>query len=109
MQRLVEQPAGEGDIFGEGDRIGRVSYHLSVYQHFSESESDVVPLHFEVEGRITPLDPVDLTALRQRSVELTLLLADGRRLDFSIANDTGTIRSTGRGLFMEPGTSRSET
>ena len=99
MQRLVEQPADEGDMFGGKARIGRVHYHLSVYQHFSEAEGDFVPAHFEVEGRITPLDPVDLLALHQQAAELTLHLADGRRLDFSVANEQGTIRSTGRGLY----------
>jgi hypothetical protein len=99
MQRLVEQPADEGDIFGGASRIGRVHYHLAVYQHFSESEGGPAPLHFEVEGRITPIEQVDLPALHQQAAELTLHLADGRRLDFSIANDQGTIRSTGRGLY----------
>jgi hypothetical protein len=101
MQRLVEQPADEGDVYGGAARIGRVHYHLSVYQHFSEAEpeGEFVPAHFEVEGRITPVDPVDLSTLYQRAAELTLRLADGRLLDFSIADERGTIRSTGRGLY----------
>jgi hypothetical protein len=99
MQRLVEQPADEGDVYGGASRIGRVHYHLSVYQHFSEAEGDIVPAHFEVEGRLTPVDPIDLPALHQQAAELTLQLADGRLLDFSVANDEGTIRSTGRGLY----------
>jgi hypothetical protein len=72
-----------------------------VYQHFSEAEpeGEFVPAHFEVEGRITPVDPVDLSTLYQRAAELTLRLADGRLLDFSVADERGTIRSTGRGLY----------
>lgn len=99
MQRLVEQPADEGDVYGGASRIGRVHYHLSVYQHFSEQEGEFVPAHFEVEGRITPVEPVDLPALHQQATELTLQLADGRLLEFSVANEGGTIRSTGRGLY----------
>lgn len=99
MQRLVEQPADEGDVFAGVARIGRVHYHLSVYQSFPEAEGELVPANLEVEGRITPLDSVDLTALHQQAAELTLHLADGRLLDFSIANEQGTIRSTGRGLY----------
>jgi len=101
MQRLVEQPADEGDVYGGAARIGRVHYHLSVYQHFSEAEDEgeFVAAHFEVEGRITPVDPVDLAALHEQAAELTLQLADGRLLDFSVANEGGTIRSTGRGLY----------
>ena len=41
----------------------------------------------------------DLSALHQQAAELTLNLADGRLLDFCVANDQGTIRSTGRGLY----------
>jgi hypothetical protein len=100
MQRLVEQPTDEGDMFGGAARLGRVHYHLSVYQHFSGKEGELVPEHFDVEGRITPVDQIDLAALHEQALELTLHLADGRRLDFSVANDTGTIRSTGRGLYQ---------
>jgi hypothetical protein len=100
MQRLVEQPADEGDMFGGAARLGRVHYHLSVYQQFSDTEGEVVPAHFDVEGRITPVDQIDLAALHQQAIELTLHLADGRHLDFSLANDEGTIHSTGRGLYQ---------
>ena len=99
MQRLVEQPVDEGDVFGGAARIARVHYHLSVYQQFSEADGALVTAHVEVEGRITPLDTMDLTTLHQQAAELTLHLADGRLLDFSIANERGTIRSTGRGLY----------
>jgi hypothetical protein len=100
MQRLVEQPADEGDVFEGVSRIGRVHYHLSVYQHFSGAEGDFVPAHLEVEGRLTALEPVDFKTLHQQSAELTLHLADGRFLEFSVANEAGRIRSTGRGLFQ---------
>src|SRR5258708_7687054 len=32
--------------------------HLSVYQQFSESDGEPVPAYLEVEGRITPLNPL---------------------------------------------------
>jgi len=99
MQRLVEQPADEGDVFGGAARIGRVHYHLSVYQHFSEAEGELADAYHRVEGRITPVDPVDLKDLHTQAAELTLHLADGRRLDFAVASAEGMIRSTGRGLY----------
>ena len=99
MQRLVEQPADEGDVFGGAARLGRVVYPLSVYQPFSDAEGELVPAHLEVEGRIAPIDTMDLAGLHQRAAELTLHLADGRLLDFTVANASGTIRSTGRGLY----------
>ena len=103
MQRLVEQPADEGEVYKGSSRIGRVSYHLDVYQHFSEAEGEggAVGAHTEVEGRIAPVDPVDVSALPAHTAEYTLHLADGRLLDFTIANTGGRIRSTGRGLYAK--------
>jgi len=100
MQRLVEQPADEGVVYKGSSRIGRVSYHLDVYQQFSETEGDAVGAHLEVEGRIAPVDAVDVAAL-QGAPEYTLHLADGRFLDFTIATTAGRIRSTGRGLYAK--------
>ena len=37
MRRLVEQPTEDGPVC-----VGRVHYHLSVYQHFSNSEDESV-------------------------------------------------------------------
>jgi hypothetical protein len=99
MQRLVEQPTDDGEVFEGDTRVGRVRYHLSVYQHFSDAEDEAVPANFDVEGRITPLDGLDLIALQPRAAELTLHLADGRALDFSLTDEEGRIRSTGRGLY----------
>ena len=99
MQRLVEQPVDDGDVFDGFGRLGRVHYHLAVYQHFSEVEDESVPANLDVEGRIEALDDQDIAQLHQRASELTLHLADGRLLDFVIGTVEGTIRSTGRGLY----------
>lgn len=101
MQRLIEQPTGDGDIVQGRARLGRVHYHLAVYQHFSSVEDVPVPVSLDVEGHITASDALDLMAVQQRRSELTLRLSDGRLLDFSIVNGAGTIRSTGRGLHRE--------
>jgi hypothetical protein len=98
MQRLVEQPADEGEVFEGPMHIGRVHYHLAVYQHFSEAEEEIVAPNLEVEGRIMAVDHLDVMDLHRRRTELTLRLADGRLLDFLIANDEGAIKSTGRGF-----------
>jgi hypothetical protein len=99
MQRLVEQPVDDGEVLDGSSQVGRVHYHLSVYQQFSEGADQEVLPHFEVEGRLTPVDHFDIAQLHARAVELTLRLADGRLLDFLIAHDDGRIRSTGRGLY----------
>ena len=99
MERLVEQPVDEGVVFEGSARLGRVQYHLAVYRHFSDAEDESVRPNVDVEGRMTALDELDIAQLHQRASELTLHLADGRLLDFVVANDEGTIRSTGRGLY----------
>jgi len=99
MQRLIEQPVGEGEVFEENGRVGRVHYHLAVYQHFSEA-GEPVPANFEVEGRITAQDDLDVAGLHRLGLELTLRLTDGRALDFRIVHEDGTIHSTARGLYI---------
>ena len=79
MQRLVEQPTGDGEVLEGSRRLGRVHYHLSVYQQFSEIENEPVASSLDVEGRLTPLDLFDLSGLRQRRSELTLRLSDGSK------------------------------
>jgi hypothetical protein len=101
VQRLIEQPVDEGDLLEGRSRLGRAHYHLSVYQHFSEIEGELVPASIEVEGLITSRDSVDLIDLHHRHAELTLRLADGRLLDLSVVSADGAIRSTGRGLYTE--------
>jgi hypothetical protein len=98
-QRLVEQPVGDGDLFEEGGRLGRVHYHLAVYQHFSE-EGEPVPANLEVEGRISGSDALDIPGLHRLGLELTLRLADGRALDFRLLHEDGTLHSTARGLYV---------
>jgi hypothetical protein len=100
MQRLIEQPVGEGDVFGESGRVGRFHYHLAVYRHFSDEAGEPVPPHLEVEGRVTALrDPEVVGGLHRLGIELTLRLADGRALDFKVVHEDGSIHSTGRGLY----------
>lgn len=109
MQRLIEQSADEGDVVEREVHLGRVHYHLAVYQHFSDQEGEPVPANVEVEGHVTALDGQSVAELHRTKAELTLQLADGRLLDFVITNENGAIRSTGRGLFKpqpQPGVRR---
>jgi hypothetical protein len=101
VQRLIEQPADEGDVLEGGWPLGRVHYHLSVYHPFSELEGESVPVAIEVEGLIVPRNGIEVADLWRRHADLTLRLADGRSLDFSIVDANGAVRSTGRGLFRE--------
>jgi hypothetical protein len=40
VQRLIEQPTGDGDVLEGRACLGRIHYHLSVYQHFSQIEDE---------------------------------------------------------------------
>ena len=99
MQRLVEQPSGDGEIFEGSMSLGNAHYHLSVYQHFSAVEDETVPANAEVEGHLRP-HGVDVAELHRRGSELTLRLSDGRALDFSFIDNAGRLRSTGRQLYQ---------
>jgi hypothetical protein len=99
MQRLVEQPSGDGELFDGTTSLGPAHYHLSVYQHFADVASESVPANVEVEGRVRPR-VLDITAWHRRGAELTLRLSDGRALDFSFIDDEGRLRSTGRQLYQ---------
>jgi hypothetical protein len=102
MERLIEQLADEGNIVVEGGKpLGRVRYHLAIYQQFSGIGNERAPLSLKVEGHITPIQNIDLKEFQLHRSELTLRLADGRAVDFLITNADGTIRSTGRGLHGE--------
>ena len=99
MQRLVEQPTGDGEIFQGSLSLGSAHYHLSVYQHFAAAGHDGVPANLEVEGHLRPRG-VNIAELHRRGSELTLRMSDGRALDFSFIDDHGRLRSTGRQLYQ---------
>lgn len=99
MNRLIEQPSDEGEVLQGKTRLGRVHYHLSIYQHFPEEPDGAGSAHLEAEGKLKPIDQLDLKTFTERHTELTLCLADGRLLEFTVADAGGTIRSTGRGLY----------
>lgn len=101
MQRLIEQPSDNGELYEGSVRLGRVHYHLSVYQHFAEAEDASVPANLDVEGHVVPLDDMDLAGVHRRGSELKLRLADGRSLDCSMTDDLGRIRSTARSLYRD--------
>ena len=98
MQRLIEQPSGDGRLLEENAPVARVHYHLAVYQHFADTAGEAVPTHIEVEGQLTGLDDLDVGRLHGLNFDWTLQLADGRELDFDFVNAGGGIHSTGRGL-----------
>jgi hypothetical protein len=84
MQRLVEQPTEDGDVFEGPVCIGRVHYHLSVCQHFAE-DGKSVPAQLNVEGRLMPFVRLDLST--STTAEVVTKWAAFGRLDAGAIED----------------------
>lgn len=95
MMRLIDQPAGTGDLYENGEFRGPVHYSLNVYQQYDEGRDEAVVGVQHIEGRITPAGTIDLCDLRSRGAELLLKLSDGRALHFQLRDDDGNITLNG--------------
>ncbi len=92
--KVLEQPAGVGPVFDRatGASVGRAHYSLVHVQEMHRTETfggieDIEGLT-DTRGVVQPADRgVHLDVGR----ELTLHLADGRRLDFFVADSAGTV------------------
>ena len=100
MRRLIEQPTNEGQLLHGRIPLGRVTYHLSIYQTFSDRSDAGVHTGLVVEGRLRSVDLIDLAMWHQRRAELTLVLADGRVLQCVLSSTDGALHSTGLGLYV---------
>jgi hypothetical protein len=96
MMRLIDQPAGTGDLFENGQFRGSVHYSLNVYQQYDEGREEAVVGVQHIEGRITPGGTLDLRDLRRRGAEVLLKMSDGRALHFQLRDDEGNITLNGR-------------
>ena len=89
-RKLVEVLSGLGDIYAGGELLRRTHYLLEI---FSEAEPHPEPAVF-IEGS------VDITGMGEAVVlagpqVLTLQIADGRRLTFTLSSTTGRIHVVG--------------
>jgi hypothetical protein len=91
MMRLIDQPAGTGDLYENGQFRGPVHYTLNVYQQYDEGRDEAVGGVHHIEGRITPAGTIDLAVLKSRGAELLLKMADGRAIHFELRDADGTI------------------
>jgi hypothetical protein len=73
------------------DRQRRTNQRFLGARHGALSHVEDVPLSasFEVTGRITASDALDLMAVHQRGADLTFRLADGRLVDASMVDGWG--------------------
>jgi hypothetical protein len=92
-------PADEGDVLEGRSYLGRVLCTTCPSTNTSpRPTTNLWRLILRSKGE-SLVEYLDLAELHRRRAELTFRLADGRVLDFSMGNENGTIRSTGRGLF----------
>src|SRR5436853_5375438 len=85
MVRLVEESAGDGELLMKSRVLGQVRYQIKVFQGMFENGMPN-PTARTVEGSIDGGDLAGLVGLN-----LTLQLADGRKIGISVTDETGTI------------------
>ena len=91
--RLIDSPKGRGTVEQRNRSLAQVDYSLSVKQEQVVAGNEMLQGHLEVDGVLSGRSTwEDL----EGDDPLTLLLADGRRLDFLfIDSRRGRIKGTG--------------
>lgn len=79
--------SGEGEIYAGGRLLRRTTYQLRFVDGDDAGSGSI-------EGEITIATEGEAIIL-ERAAVLTLLLDDGRHLEFSLVSPTGTIRARG--------------
>jgi hypothetical protein len=95
MMRLIEQPAGTGELFEQGRLRGTVHYALNVYQQYDEGHDEAVAGVQHIEGRLTPSGPIEISDVWNRDAELELRLSDGRTLTLQLRDAHGNVTVNG--------------
>jgi hypothetical protein len=87
MVRLVEESSGNGELLLKSRVLGQVRYQIQVFQEmFGNGMPN--PTARTVEGSIDGSDLAGLVGLN-----LTLQLADGRKIGITVSDDAGTIHT----------------
>ena len=85
MVKVVEDSAGDGELLLKSRVLGQVRYQIKVFQGmFANGMPD--PTARTVQGSIDGSDLAGLVGLN-----LTLQLADGRKIGISVSDEAGTI------------------
>jgi hypothetical protein len=95
MMKFLEECEGVGDLERGGERVRRVSYHITRYQAFAPNGMPVPGLH-RVEGSIA-VDPATAPADELVGEPLTLRLEDGRAIVITLASPDGRVLAEGHG------------
>jgi hypothetical protein len=95
MVKLIEECAGTGELLLKSLVLRQVRYELRVFQGMFEGNGLPIPMQRTVEGRIDLDNPQESSDLI--GADLTLRLADGRRIGVMIADATGAIQQRSHG------------
>lgn len=95
MAELLEHLTGKGTVFNRQVEIAKVQYDVRTYQEYIDTTSTAGP------SRIPGLRFSELTLVSSNPIEmtrdrLTLIMADGRKLDF-IFHVVNWCEATGKG------------
>ena len=89
--KLKEQLFGIGNVFANGENLGKIKYALYVYQEIHIVKGEEIEGLKDIIGRI---DSNDAMKFFDKS-SLTLMLEDGRCIDFFVRDTDGEIRCSG--------------
>jgi len=95
MVKLIEECSGTGELLLKSLVLRQVRYELRVFQGMFEGNGLPIPMQRTVEGRIDLDNPQESSDLI--GADLTLRLADGRRIGVMIADGTGAIQQRSHG------------
>ncbi|HLV01147.1 MAG TPA: hypothetical protein VKZ59_07770 [Acidobacteriota bacterium] len=88
----LDRFSGQGDLYLGREKLFEVDYDIRILQEFAESDRITGSESLEsIEGKISTTNPIDLASLVDADKIFTLRLQDGRRIDFSLVDNQGTI------------------
>lgn len=93
--KLVEESQGQGILRVRGETVGSVGYSIARYQAMTAGGMPVPGLH-RIEGKLA-LEALPAPLGLERDMQVSLDLADGRRLALTVIDPDGRVRAEGHG------------
>lgn len=88
----LEHFSGQGTLYLGDEKLFEVGYDIRVFQEFAESDRITGSESLElIEGIISTENPLDLASLVDSEKIFTLHMENGRKIDFSLVDNRGTI------------------
>lgn len=94
MNKLIEELAGIGEVFENDNSLGKVNYQIKIFLEMVNA--DTFGAEEEEEGLQQITGKISSDSLLQLiSKNLTLLLEDGRKIEFFVENRDGDVQFSG--------------